>query len=156
MPEYTVYSTLSGEITRVMDVPDDDAAFANLYENNGFIKQNSNVYTDMVDLSTNTIVSRLNPVATINKTNFLANGEDSVIISNLVKGIYYVYRVANVEEYVEFIPGEIFVPNKSIVSAAEGDVETREFKTKTPGTYEMVVTGFPYLPSVFLVTATTV
>ena len=142
---YSIYNTLTGEILRVLKTNSDNI-FLNLLENEGFIEGDSINTSERVDLETETIVVKSEGVSLIDKSEMLADGVDKVIVSNLEDT-----NVITV--YLEVLDEQLGV-TRIEESANSPENGIFEFTTESVGTYAIIVTGFPYLPKTFVITAT--
>lgn len=153
METYTIYDTISGKILRKIMTGDQDDVFLNLGENEGFIVSDSNFDEEIVDIISRQVVSRQASPAIIDVESITANNIDLAIISN----VSYSEMIST-----GLVTGEnnnpmgtiIFNDGVRVISVTSEQNPQLEFKTNTPGTYEIKIIGFPYLPKTFTVTAT--
>lgn len=127
MPTYVVYDN-SGEILRSVVCP---ASMAALQPGPG-----ERVIAGQADdteqyVNNGQIVARPAMPYTLNKTEFLADGVDSIIITDLPYGV------------TVYVDGEPFFVNDAVF----------EFTAALPGPYTVEVEGIPYKPTKFEVTA---
>lgn len=153
MYNYTIYDTITGEIKRTYSAIDDDSIFYNLIGNEGFIEGLCDQDTQMIDIIDKKIITRLEGPSLIDKIEISSNGVDFITISNLVEETIEVQHIYdNIVQQEPSIPG---VSNGRNLIILENPINNQfEFKTNTPGTYEIKIIGFPYLPKTFTVTAT--
>jgi len=128
MSDFIVYKDDTGEILRTGVCPENMIA-AQAESNETAIEGKANDELQYID--TNNVTDKLDSTAVINKTNMLADGIDTTVISNIPIG-----TMLNIENNEYLITDGVF-----------------EFTVDLPGNYTVTLTIIPYLPIVFEVIA---
>lgn len=128
--QYTIYNNSTGQILRIVSCPQSMINAQLITSDESYIDGPADDRIEYIKGSEVTLKTQ--PNYQINKENFMADGEDEIIISGLP------------------IPSKVFVNCNDSYSVDDGSFE---FSTDVPGEYTLIISTAQHLDATFTVTA---